>query len=166
MGRAGDVARAEVAARPHVQDLRALRGPPLHGQRRERRGQRALGQRRRPRAVDRHVHREVARLLRQVSGHHPHELLLGHGLQGVVAAPLLADGGRGLLRDVLAAERSRAVGGIDPDLVAQLQQLSVERVVQETGHLRRARVFTAGQVGAAHVADEEGVARQHHDRIR
>src|SRR3712207_9288920 len=50
--------------------------------------------------------RSVGRLLGQVFGQQPHELLLRHRAQRVVRLPLRADGRGGLLRDVRSEEHT------------------------------------------------------------
>ena len=60
---------------------------------------------------------------------------LRHRLERVVVAPLDADRRDGVGREVLAAERARAVAGVHERLVRQRQQLLVQRVVE---HRRRA----------------------------
>jgi hypothetical protein len=82
----------------------------------------------------------------------------------VVGPALLTDRGLGLGGEVLAARRSGPVGGEDAGDVGQGQQLGVQRAVQLARHgLWRSfsrRRLGRQQVGATHVADEEGVARK------
>ena len=55
--------------------------------------------------------------------------------------------------------------GVDLDRVGQRQQLVVERVVEHRRHLLGGEARGSGEVGASHVADEEGVAGQHERRL-
>ncbi len=66
-----------------------------------------------------------------------HEVVLRHRGQGVVGGPLLADGGRRRRREVLAAGRAGAVGGVDEGVVGQGEQLGVEGPVEVAGQARR-----------------------------
>ena len=58
------------------------------------------------------------------------------------------------------------MGGVDQHLVAELQELVVQRVVEHPRHLLGGEAARSHEVGSAHVADEEGVAGHHHLRLR
>ena len=53
------------------------------------------------------------------------------------------------------------MGRVDERLVGQRQELLVQRVIQHAAELLRAPPQRGAQIGAANVADEQGVARQH-----
>ncbi len=84
------------------------------------------------------------------------EVFFGVGLERVVGAALLADGGGALGAHLTAAERACTVGGVDFCLVGELEELGVEALVEEAGELLRSVV--GGEIGAAYVADEKSVA--------
>ena len=64
-------------------------------------------------AVQHGVVSEVGGRFGLIGGDDVDEGLLGHGLERVIDAALLADGGDGFLADGFAAERAGAVRGID-----------------------------------------------------
>ena len=107
-------------------------------------------------AVELDVAAEVLGARGEAVGEEMDELILIAGEESVVGAALLADGGGALGAHLAAAERAGAVGGEDLGVVGELEELFVEAVVEERGELLRSIV--AGEVGAAYVADEEGVA--------
>ena len=163
---AGDVTRAELRGRAHVEhDVPEVRvGRDLLGH--ERRGVLDFGERRRALAVDCRVGGKVRGGFRKVSRHHPDELVLRHRRERVVEAALLADGRRSLLRDVAPAHRACAVRGPDLDRVVELQKFSVQALVQHRRHHLRRVAARAREVGPSNVADEERVARQNLLRLR
>ena len=93
-----------------------------------------------------------------VGGDDLDEGVLGHGLERVVDAALLADGGDGFFADGFAAERAGAVGGIDEAGVGKRKKFVVERFVEHAAQLRGGPAERGAEVGAADVADEERVA--------
>ena len=109
--------------------------------------------------VEHGVVAEVVGRVRLVGRHDPDELVALHRLEGVVGAPLLADRRHRLLRQVLAAQRARAVRRVHERLVGQGQQLGVQRVVEQRAELLGGPAQRRAQVGPADVADEERVAR-------
>ena len=109
---------------------------------------------------DRVVH-EVVRRRWLSFGDQVEERLLAVGEQCVVRLPLVADGGPRVGRQVLAARRPCAVGGIHPSGVGQGQELVVEAVVQAGCQLLFRETDRREQVGASDVTDEQGVAGEH-----
>ncbi len=101
---------------------------------------------------------EVGRGVGLVGGDDADELLLGHGLEGVVEAALIAECGDGVGGEVFAAERAGAVGGVDEGFVGKREELVVERVVEMAAEFLGGPAEGGAEVGAADVADEEGVA--------
>ena len=81
-------------------------------------------------AVAAGVEREVGGRRGLPVGHGGDECLLRHVLHRVVRGPLLADGGRRLRREALAARRPCAVPREEARAVRERQQLPVDRVVQ------------------------------------
>ena len=88
-------------------------------------------------AVQHGVVGEVRRRVGLIGGDQIDERRLGHRLQRVVHAPLLADRGDRLLADRLAAQRAGAVRGIDEAGVGQRQQLRPQRVVEQPAEIGR-----------------------------
>jgi hypothetical protein len=86
-------------------------------------------------AVEHRVIGEVGRRFRLIGGHHSDEGFLSHGLQRVVEAPLLSQGGHRFLADGLAAERTRAMGGIDEALIRQEEQLGMQRIEEHAAQV-------------------------------
>ena len=84
-----------------------------------------------------------------------------HRGERVVGSTLLADGRDGLGGEVLPARRAGAVGGEDPGLVGEGQQLVVQRVEELSRQVVGGVAHRGEEVGAADVADEERVAGQH-----
>ena len=84
-----------------------------------------------------------------------------HGGERVVGPALLADRGRSLRGQVLAACRPRAVGGEHAGRVRQSQQLPVERGVQLAGETVSSETNGPEQVGPSDVADEQRVTCEH-----
>lgn len=117
------------------------------------------------RLVEPCVEPEVAGGARLAVGDGADELVDRHGLQRVVGRALLADGGHGLGRELLAARRAGPVGGEDLGRVGQREQLLVEGGVELDRELLRGDAHRGEEVGAPHVPDEEGVAGQHAERL-
>ena len=69
---------------------------------------------------------EIGRGFGLVGGDEVDEGLLGHWLEGVIHAALLADGGDRFLADGLAAEGAGAVSGIDEAGVGQWKQFGLQ----------------------------------------
>ena len=90
-----------------------------------------LVQRRPLLAVQHRVVGEVGGRVGLIRRHQIDERRLGHRLQRVVRAALLADRRHRLLADRLAAERPGAVGRIDQARVRQRQQLRAQRIVEQ-----------------------------------
>ena len=86
------------------------------------------------------------------------EGVFGHGLERVVGAALLADGGDGFLADGFAAERAGAVRGIDEACVGKREKFVVEGIEEHAAELRGGPAERGAEIGAADVADEERVA--------
>ena len=82
----------------------------------------------------------------------------GHGLKSVVEATLLAEGRDCVRGDVFAAERACSVCGIDEGFVGKGQELVVEGVVEVAAKIVSGPAERGAEVGAANVADEEGVS--------
>jgi len=93
-----------------------------------------------------------------VGGDDVDELLLGHGLEGVVGAALLAEGGDGFLAEGFAAERAGAVGGVDEAFVGEGEELGVEGIEEHVAELSGGPAEGGAEIGSADIADEEGVA--------
>ena len=104
---------------------------------------------------------EVQRHQRLTLGHDVDEVALVHRRQGVVGVALLADGRRRLVRQALAARRARSVGGKDPGLVGQGEELLAQGVVQVARQLGGTGTLGSRQIRPPDVADEQGVAGQH-----
>ena len=94
-------------------------------------------------------------------GDEGHEVVTAHGRTGVVGGALPPDGRLLLGREVLAARGAGAVCGEDPYLVRQAHQLVLHAVVQHRAEFLGGHTEGGEQVGAPHVPDEQGVARQH-----
>lgn len=75
-----------------------------------------------------------------------------------VGDPLQPEGGLVAVRDVAAADRSRSVSREEQGLVSEREQLPMDGVGEQSGILRGPR--RVGQIGAARLADEEGVSRE------
>ena len=88
-------------------------------------------------AVQHRVVGEVRRRVRLIGRDQVDERRLRHRLQRVVRPALLADGRGRLLAERLAAQRSRAVRGVDEARVGQGQQLRPQRVVQLRAEIGR-----------------------------
>ncbi len=101
---------------------------------------------------------EVGRGVGLVSGDEGDELVAGHGLEGVVEGALLAEGGDGVGRELLAAEGAGAVAGVDEGGIGEREEFGVEGVVEVGAELGGGEAEGGAEVGAAYVADEEGVA--------
>ena len=86
------------------------------------------------------------------------EFLFRHGLEGVVEAALGADGGDDVRGDVFSAERAGAVGGIDEGVVGEGKELVVDGIVEVATEFVGGPADGGAEVGAADVADKEGVA--------
>lgn len=112
-------------------------------------------------AVEVGVVGEVARGGGQSGGDQGHEGLPAHRHTGVVGGALLADRGLLLGREVLAAGRSGAVGGKDPDRVGEGHQFVLDTVVEHRAEFLGRHTGGGEEVGAADVADEQRVAGQH-----
>ena len=106
--------------------------------------------------VELDVAAEVFGARREGVGEEMDELFFAAGEEGVVGAALLADGGGALGAHLTTAERAGAVGGKDLGVVGELEKFFVEALVEQAGELLRCVV--RGEIGAAYVADEEGVA--------
>ena len=104
---------------------------------------------------------EVARCRRLTFGDEFHEGLLVRCAQRVVGLALLAHGRPEFGRQVLAAGRTGTVGGIHPGGVRQGHQLGVQRIVELVGQFIAGEADRREQIGAADVADEQGVTGQH-----
>jgi hypothetical protein len=160
---AGEVGGGELVGIAGVKDLGALR---LHGEdgfERERLhlpGERLI-ERGALLAVEHGVIGEIGRSFRLIGGDHADEGVLGHGLQSVVPAALLAHGGYGFLADGLAAERACAVGRIDQALVGQGQQFFVQGIEEHAAEVGGGPAERDAQIGAAYIADEQRVAGEH-----
>src|SRR5439155_759957 len=106
--------------------------------------------------VEVHFLCEILGRRRKVVGQQVYEYLTGSREQGVIRLPLLADG-RGTFRTHLtAAERTRAMGGIDLRIVRKRQELLMKALVQDRGEL----LWGMGcrEVRPAHVTHEESVS--------
>ena len=104
---------------------------------------------------------EVRRRVRLIGGDQPYEFLFGHRLQGVVHAALLAESRDGIGGKLLAAERTRAVSGVNQGLIGKGQQFVVQRVVEVGSQIGSRPAEGRAQVGAADIADEQRVAGEH-----
>ena len=93
-----------------------------------------------------------------IDGYEPDEMVFRHGLKSVVEATLLAEGGDSVRGDVFAAERACSVCGIDEGFVGKGQELVVEGVVEVAAEIVSGPAERGAEVGAAYVADEEGVS--------
>ena len=109
-------------------------------------------------AVEDSVIREIRRSFGLIGGDQADELLLGHGLQGVVDAALFADGGDGFFADGFSAERACAVCRIDKAGVREGQQLRVERVEEQSAEIGGGPAESHPKIGAADITDKKGVA--------
>ena len=107
-------------------------------------------------AVELDVAAEVLGARGEAVGEEMDELGLSAREKGVVGAALLADGGGALGTHLAAAERAGSVGGEDLGVVGELEEFFVEALVEHRCKFLRAVV--AGEIGAADVADEEGVS--------
>ena len=101
-------------------------------------------------------------LRRLALGHRRDERILVGNLQRVVAPALLADRRACFGRQVLAARRSGSVRRKHRGRIGQTEQLVVQRVVEPASQDVGGQVGAGGreQIGAAHIADEQGVARE------
>ncbi len=93
-----------------------------------------------------------------IGGDDLNERVFGHRLERVVDAALFADGGDGFFADGFAAERAGAVGGIDEAGVGERKKFVVEGFVEHAAELGGGPTEGGAEVGAADIADEEGVA--------
>ena len=75
----------------------------------------------------------------------------------MIEAPLVADRRGVAATDVAAAQRAGHVGGVDLDVVRKRENLVLERLPRGVRHLER-MVVTTQEIGAGHVADEQGTA--------
>jgi hypothetical protein len=100
-----------------------------------------------------------------IGGDKANEFVFRHRFQGVIELALLAQSRDRVGRQLLAAERAGAMRGIDEDLVWQGQEPSVKRVIEMAAELIGSPAEGCAKVGAAHVADEEGVAGEHGIRL-
>ena len=75
--------------------------------------------------------------------------------------PLHPDCGHGVGRQVLAAQRAGAVSGVHERVVGERQELLAQRVVEQVRELIGTPAERCAQIGAADVADEQRVAREH-----
>ncbi len=115
-------------------------------------------------AVEGRVVREVPGGGGLARGDQADEVGLRHGLEGVVEAALVTDGGAGLGGEAAAAGGTGAVCGKDPGRVREGQEFGVQGAVQTDGHVVRGVSGGGEQVGAADIADEEGVTGEHAER--
>ncbi len=115
-------------------------------------------------AVQNRVVGEIGRGFGLVGANQLDERLLRHRLQRVIEHSLSADGGHGLLRDRLAAQRPGAVRRVDQRGVRQLQQLAVQGVEQHCAKLGRRPAKRGPEIGTADVADKQRVSGQHGHR--
>jgi hypothetical protein len=107
-------------------------------------------------AVELDIAAEVLRARGERVGEEMDELILSAGEESVVGLALLTDGGGAFGAHLAAAKRAGSVGGEDFGFVGELEELVVEAVIEEGGELLRGVV--GGEIGAADVADEEGVS--------
>ncbi len=84
--------------------------------------------------------------------------MLAHGLEGVIQTALLADGGNGFAADGFAAERTRAVSGIDKTCVRQWKQFGLQRIKKQAAEISSGPAESYTKIGAAYIADEQSVS--------
>jgi hypothetical protein len=111
------------------------------------------------------VEGEVRRADGLALGDDAHEVVDRHRSEGVIRAALIADRARHGRRHVAPARRAGTVGGEHPGGVRQREQLRVQRAVQHGSEVGGPDARRHQQVGPAHVADEQRVARQHAVRL-
>ncbi len=109
---------------------------------------------------------EVGRRIGLVRGHETDEFLLGHGLERVVKPALIAQRRHRVRREILAAQRPSAVGGIYQHFIGQWKQLGVQGIVEVAAEFVRGPPERGTQVRPAYVADEKRVAGKHGERFR
>jgi hypothetical protein len=114
-------------------------------------------------AVENGVIDKIGRGVGLVGGDQVDEGLLGHGLQGVVQPALLAHGGDGFLADGFAAERARAVGGVDEAGIWKGKQFRMEGVEEQAAEVRGGPPESDAKIGAADVTNEQSVSGE--DRV-
>src|ERR1700730_5941217 len=73
---------------------------------------------------------EISRSVGLVGRHETNELLLRHGLQGVIQTPLISKRRDGIGGKLLPTQGAGAVGRIDECLVGQRQEPVVQRIVE------------------------------------
>src|SRR5258708_27101507 len=86
------------------------------------------------------------------------ELLLRHGLQGVIQTPLISKGRDRIGRKLLPAEGAGAMGRINEHLIGKRQEPVVQRVVEMGAEVVGSPAKRSSQVGAAKVGDQQSVA--------
>jgi len=91
--------------------------------------------------------------------------LLAHGLKRVVEAALFAHRGDSFLAESLAAERTGTVGWIDEAGVGKREQFVLEGIEEETAEVGGGPAQRRAKIGAADVADEQGVAGENGVRL-
>ena len=101
---------------------------------------------------------EVRRSVGLVGSDQTNELLLRHGLQGVIQAPLIAQRRDRVGGKLLAAKGAGAMRRVDERLVGKRQEFVVQRVVEVRAEVVGGPPERRAQVGTADVADEQRVA--------
>ena len=161
---AGHVGRGELRGRTRIDDDGAfvLQVQDVGGGERDRRGE--FGERGRAFAVEADFLREVFGRSGKVIGEEANEVVAGAGLQSVVGAFLLADGGEAFGAHLASAEGACAVGGKDAGVVGEGKKFLVQAAVEHLGELLGS--VGSGEIGATHIADEERIAGEDGRRIR
>src|SRR5438876_6185776 len=100
---------------------------------------------------------EITRSVGLVGCDETNELLLGHGLQGVIQTPLISKGRDRIGGKLLPTEGAGAMGRIDEQLIGKRQEPVVQRVVEMGAEVVGCPPERSSQVGAADVTDEQSV---------